>query len=119
MSTFYGFIGPLLFGPFEVEGLENLPKNRNELCIYVSNHQSRLTKLTCLLCLERNAAAEEHEDRVRIYFTHCCMCVHSCNAFKTHLTARCLEVTPWVMTDFASFFLIHTSTPSLLNTLGW
>lgn len=39
MCRFYGWFSPLLFGPYQAEGLENLPP-KDETCIYVANHQS-------------------------------------------------------------------------------
>jgi 1-acyl-sn-glycerol-3-phosphate acyltransferase len=42
MCKTFGFVLPALFGKVEAEGLENLPKNRDDLCIYISNHQSSL-----------------------------------------------------------------------------
>mmetsp|Transcript_53482 Transcript_53482/g.121942 ORF Transcript_53482/g.121942 Transcript_53482/m.121942 type:complete len:298 (+) Transcript_53482:160-1053(+) len=39
MCRFFGWLTPILFGPFQVEGLENLPP-KDEMCVYVSNHQS-------------------------------------------------------------------------------
>jgi 1-acyl-sn-glycerol-3-phosphate acyltransferase len=42
MCRTFGFVLPALFGKIEAEGLENLPKDRDDLCIYISNHQSSL-----------------------------------------------------------------------------